>query len=83
MTDSDLDLTFSFSFDEDKKPLGFSAEGTASGTRAPAEGDPQTMSGTVKLEAVCASSPELFDLAGCRYRDGEGQTQTISAQKTR
>lgn len=37
--------------------------------------------GTVKIEASGASSPILYDLTGCKYRSGEGETSTIRAKK--
>lgn len=36
---------------------------------------------TVKLEAAGASSPELFDLTGCKYHTEEGGTASVRAKK--
>ena len=36
-----------------------------------------TARGSIKLEAACASAPELFDLKGCKYYGEEGGTATI------
>lgn len=75
----EVGLLLEFSFDNEKKPIGFSADAFVAGKIAAqteelpaAEGTAQnSMRATLKLSATCASSPELFDLAGCKYTDGE------------
>lgn len=58
-----------------------SADGKEEGDTNGGQPQKRTVRGTVKLEAAGASSPELFDLTGCKYQNGEGGAETIRAKK--
>ena len=86
--DEDIDLVLGFDFDDEKKLLGFSADVKASASVTP-EQQPadnantaakQTARFSVKLEAACANSPELFNLTGCKYRSEDGAKPVPSAK---
>ncbi len=85
----EAELTVTFSLDEQKKLLGFSAEGLIAGSLAPEaeEGESETvraaetgetsLRASVKIEAAIVSSPELFDLSGCEYSEADGDRAQI------
>ena len=84
LSDASFDLSLGFEFDDDKKLLGFSIDGLATGAKTvDAEeeepGGKTAIRGTVKIEAAVASAPELFDLTGCKYYTENGGTGTIRA----
>lgn len=133
ISDEDFSFSVEFAFDEDKKLLGFSMDGLATGSRtstgetdgqdgsdsemngqggsdsetdgqggsdsdmngqggsdsdmngqggsATQKGSKATARGIIKMEAACASAPELFELAGCKVYGENGKISSIKAAK--